>query len=160
MGKEHGTGRSVVGPIEAFMTADHVELDRLLRVAERADGTIDDEAYAGFRAGLLRHIAMEEKVLLPFARVKRGAPLELAAELRADHGVIAKLLVRSPVPSIVASLQEVLSRHNGLEEGPRGLYAACDALAGEEAAEVVARLRAQPEVPLAKYYDGPLHRVS
>jgi len=28
----------------------------------------------------------------------------------------------------------------------------------EEAARLVGRLRAQPEVPQAKYYDGPLHR--
>ena len=64
----------------------------------------------------------------------------------------------SPTPSIVDSLRALLVRHNDLEEGPNGLYAVCDALVGEESEAVVARLRAQPRVPLAKYYDGPLHR--
>jgi len=148
-----------IGPIESFMTEDHVELDRLLRASERWDGTIDETAYRKFRGGLLRHIAMEEKVLLPFARTKQGgAPLAIAAQLRDDHSEIAKLLVRSPSRAIISALQEVLSTHNRLEEGPCGLYATCDALAGDEATAIVARLRAQPEVPQAKYYDGPLHR--
>ena len=148
-----------VGPIEAMMTEDHVELDRLLVAAERDDGTIDEGAYTRFRGGLLRHIAMEEKVLLPFARAKRGEPLPMAAQLRTDHSAIAKLLCRSPSRAIIASLREVLGSHNDLEEGPGGLYAACDALAGEEAPAIVARMQAQPAVPLAKYYDGPLHRL-
>lgn len=148
----------VQGPIESFMTEDHVELDRTLGATERAGGVIDDEAYTRFRGGLLRHIAMEEKVLLPFARAKRGESLAMATELRADHSEIAKLLVRSPSASIIASLREILGKHNRIEEGPGGLYAICDALAGEEAVQIVVRLRAQPEVPLAKYYDGPLHR--
>jgi len=147
----------VVGPIESFMTEDHVELDRLLRTAERADGTIDDEVYTRFRGGLLRHIAMEEKVLLPFVRAKLGAPFAVATQLRIDHSAIAKLLVRSPSRVVIAALEEVLATHNEIEEGPRGLYATCDALAGDDGLAVVDRLRAQPAVPLAKYYDGPLH---
>ncbi|MBX3263980.1 MAG: hemerythrin domain-containing protein [Labilithrix sp.] len=146
------------GEVERLMTQDHARLEGLLRAAQRSDGTIDGAAYALFRGGLLRHIAMEEKVLLPFAREKQGAPLAVAAELRADHGEIAKLLVRSPSAAIVAALEAILGRHNQIEEGPGGLYATCDALAGAEAARLVERLRAQPEVPQAKYYDGPLHR--
>ncbi len=155
-----------VGPIESFMTEDHVELDRLLRAAQSSTSNptsssgdaIDDVAYRRFRGGLLRHIAMEEKVLLPYARDKHGAPLAVAAQLRDDHSAIAKLLVRSPTPEIIAALQEILGHHNEIEEGPSGLYATCDALAGDEAAKLAERLRAQPEVPQAKYYDGPLHR--
>ncbi len=150
---------STVGPIEHFMTQDHVRLDRLLAEAERDDGTIDTDVYAQFRHDLLRHIAMEEKVLLRYARAKRaGEPLEVAAALRRDHGEIAKLLVRTPTPAILASLRELLGQHNPLEEGPGGLYATCDAIAAEEALDVVDKLRAQPDVPVARYYDGPLHR--
>lgn len=148
----------IVGPIERFMAEDHVRLDRLLRASERADGTIDGETYARFRHDLLRHIGMEEKVLLPQARAWRGGePLPVAAALRRDHSVIAKLLVGSPDPARIASLREVLGSHNALEEGHEGLYALCDGLAGDEAASVVERLRAQPDVPLAPYYDGPAH---
>jgi len=100
---------------------------------------------------------MEEKVLLRFARDRRGgAPLAIAATLRRDHGEIAKLLVPSPTLSGCAELRRVLGRHNAIEEGPDGLYATCDALAGADAADVVDRLRAQPDVPAAPYHDGPL----
>ncbi|HVH41186.1 MAG TPA: hemerythrin domain-containing protein [Labilithrix sp.] len=147
----------MIGAIEAFMTADHARLDRLLERAERKDGTIDLAAYAVFREGLLRHIAMEEKVLLPFARAKRsGTPLPIARALRQDHGRIAKLLVPTPDSALCAELRLLLAKHNELEEGPRGLYATCDALAGDEAGAVVERLGAQPAVPVAPHYDGPL----
>jgi hypothetical protein len=139
------------------MVEDHVQMDRALEAAATTD-PIDEVAYARFRHDLLRHIAMEEKVLLPFAREKRGGTLPIAAALRADHGEIAKLLVRSPTHEIFDELTALLARHNPLEEGPDGLYATCDALAKGEAEAVVARLRAQPKVPLAKYYDGPLLR--
>jgi hypothetical protein len=149
---------ATVGAVERFMVEDHARIDRLLEAATRVE-PVDELAYTRFRHDLLRHIAMEEKVLLPYAREKRGGtPLPVAAALRADHGEIALLLVRSPTRHIVEALRETLGRHNPLEEGPDGLYAACDALAGDEAELVVARLREQPKVPLAKYYDGPLHR--
>jgi hypothetical protein len=146
------------GAIEILLTEDHARLDRLLDRACRADGTIDGGTYADFRRGLLRHIAMEEKVLLPFARARNGGePLPIAATLRADHGKIAKLLVPTPTPALCAELCALLARHNALEEGPRGLYATCDALAGGDVEHVLARLEAQPQVPLAPHYDGPSH---
>jgi hypothetical protein len=149
-----------VGAIERFMAEDHVRIDRLLQAAAPGD-VIDEAAYASFRHDLLRHIAMEEKVLLPYARDRRGGTtLPMAAAIRADHGEIAKLLVRSPTPELVDAVRTLLGRHNPLEEGPEGLYAACDALAGDEAERLVARLREQPTVPLAKYYDGPPHKRS
>ena len=145
------------GPIETFLTADHARLDALLGKADRDDGTIDAEVYAEFRQGLLRHIAMEEKTLLPYTRSKRaGVPLPIAGALRKDHGQIAALLVPSPTRDICAQLRALLTRHNPLEEGSAGLYATCDALAGDEAQQVVERLRAQPAVPMAPHYDGPL----
>lgn len=146
-----------IGAIEAFMTHDHARLDRLLRLAEPVDGEIDVDRYEEFRRDLLRHIAMEEKVLLPFARAKRkGEPLPLAKALRADHGQIARLLVPTPSRPLIGALCALLGRHNVLEEGPGGLYAVCDVLAGSESSEVVARLAAQPPVPVARHYDGPL----
>ena len=144
------------------MSADHARLDALLaRAGAGPDGSLEPAPFAEFREGLLRHIAMEEKVLLPFAREKRhGEALELARPLRVDHGLIAKLLVPTPDREVCRALREVLTRHNALEEGTGGLYAICDALAGDEAPALVERLRQQPAVPVAKHYDGPLlHRT-
>lgn len=149
----------MVGPIERFMTADHARLDALLQRAHPGGDRIDGEAFEAFRKGLLRHIAMEEKVLLPYARARRGGePLPIARTLREDHGEMASLLVPSPTPALCDRLRTVIGRHNRLEEGPGGLYAICDELAGAEATEVVERLQAQPEVPVAPHYDGPLLR--
>ncbi len=148
-----------VGPIERFMVEDHVRIDESLRASEMAGGAVDAVAYERLRQDLLRHIGMEEMVLLPFASTKRGGvPLPLAPSLRADHGAIAKLLVRPPSPGGLAALRALLDRHNPLEEGPDGLYAVCDGLAGLETLAVVARLQVQPCVPLAPWYDGPIGR--
>jgi hypothetical protein len=147
----------MAGPIEEFLTEDHQRLDALLAKAERPDGSIDAAAYAEFRQGLLRHISMEEKVLLRYAQQKRGSErLPIAAALRKDHGELAALLVPSPTQALCAELRPLMARHNPLEEGPEGLYAVCDALALDEAAQVVAMLKAQPQVPVAPHYDGPI----
>ncbi|MCU0681554.1 MAG: iron-sulfur cluster repair di-iron protein [Polyangiaceae bacterium] len=146
-----------VGPIEAHLCADHERIDGLLARA-RAGEVVDIAAFEQFRAELLRHIAMEEKVLLPDARQRRGAPLPAASTLRRDHGAIAALLVPTPTLALCDEIGALLDRHNALEEGPEGLYATCDALAGDEAPEVVRKLREVPPVPLALHYDGPLLR--
>jgi len=39
-----------------FMSADHARLDALLDRIVRDDGSIDEDAYAPFRRGLLTHI--------------------------------------------------------------------------------------------------------
>lgn len=149
-----------VGAVAAFMANDHDRIDRLLAASIQSNGSIDHAAYHAFRGGLLRHIAMEEKILLPFLRAKRaGVPFADAERLRADHGAIAKLLVRTPTAEIVRELRAVLGPHNVLEEGPLGLYAACDATARDaDVGVLLEKLRGQPEVPQAAFYDGPLHR--
>ncbi len=109
-----------------------------------------------FRAGILKHISMEEKVLFPAARHAREAPLALAASLRVDHGAIAALLVPTPTPALVAEIVSVLGPHNRREEEPGGIYDACDeAVGAAEAERLVQALRAFPEVPLKAYNDGP-----
>ena len=148
--------KAEVGPIYRFLAADHARLDALLRRAFADPNQIDLEAYGQFRAGLLRHIAMEEKILLPAAqKARRGKPLQIAAKLRLDHGAIAALLVPPPTAVIAASLRFILAAHNPLEEGPDGLYQTCAALLAGESENIVARLQAAPEVKLAPFNAGP-----
>ena len=119
-------------------------------------GAVDLESFDQFRAGILKHIGMEERVLFPAARRARGVPLALAARLRVDHGAIAALLVPTPTPGLVAEILSVLRPHNTREEEPGGVYDACDEAVGEAEAERLLReLRAFPEVPLKAYNDGP-----
>ncbi len=145
-----------MGPIYRFLAADHTRLDALLQHAFANPDQIDLESYGQFRAGLLRHIAMEEKILLPAAQNARGGePLQIAAKLRLDHGALAALLVPTPTTAIAASLRVVLAAHNPLEEGPDGLYEDCDALLENQSKELVGRLRAAPHVKLAPFNDAP-----
>jgi hypothetical protein len=122
-----------------------------------ADAThIDAVAYAEFRKGLLKHIGMEEKILLPAAQQARGGePLPIAATLRLQHGAIAALLVPTPTPAVIGALRAILTAHNQIEEGPGGLYDACEQVIGGDADAVLARLRAAPEVPVAPHADSP-----
>jgi hypothetical protein len=146
----------MAGSLTTFLAGDHTRLDGLLRRAMAAGGTIDRAAYAEFRAGLLKHISLEEKILLPAAQHWQGGdPLPIAATLRRDHGALAALLVPTPTPAIVAALRTILAAHNALEEGPGGVYERCEQLAGTEADALLAQLHAAPEVPVAPYADGP-----
>ena len=144
-----------MGPIERVLSDDHLRLDGLLRKAA-ASAAFDRASFDAFRAGLLRHIGIEEKVLLPAAReVRGGEPLPMARRLRVEHGAIASLLVPTPSHAIVAEIRKILEPHNALEEDPGGLYQTCDALLAGRAPELVARMRAYPEVKVAAYNDGP-----
>ncbi len=145
---------SSLGPVAAYLVADHARLEALLIRAVARPTEVDQVAYAEFRRGLLRHIGMEEKILLPAAaRSCGGTPVPAAARLRKDHGALAALLVPRPTPSIVAAIRSILAGHNQLEEGPAGVYAACERLVGADAPALAAELRAAPDVPVHEVVD-------
>jgi hypothetical protein len=148
--------------ISRFLTEDHDRLDSLLRRALARPGEVDREPFDAFRVGLLRHIGIEEKILLPAAREARGGdPLPLARRLRIDHGAITSLLVPTPTPAIAAELRSILEPHNVVEEEPGGLYETCDTLLAGRAAELVSRMKAYPPVKVNRYQDGPtVHRTA
>jgi len=144
------------GPLHRFFTADHRRLDDLLARSRTESGRIDLEPFGKFRAGLLRHIAMEEKVLFAAAGRARGGPLPIAAHLRVDHGALTALLVPAPTPETVKQILSVLDPHNRREEEQGGVYDACDEAVGlAEAARLVQELRGFPEVRLRPYNDVP-----
>src|SRR5215510_3200487 len=80
----------MAGPIYRYLVEDHARLDAALL---RGD-------YAEFREGLLRHIGMEQKILLPII-----GPTALAGRIHLDHGALAALL--SPRRLLIFSLQSV-----------------------------------------------------
>jgi hypothetical protein len=142
------------GPLFCFLANDHERLDGLLRRAMTAGGAVDRAASAECRAGLLRHINLEEKILFPAAqRWQGGDPLPLAATLRREHGALAALLV--PTSAIIAALRTILAAHHALEEGPGGVYEMCEELAGAEVDRLLTQWQAAPEVPVVPYADGP-----
>ncbi len=137
----------MTGSIAQLLAADHDRLDALLARASRNDGTIDTDAYLAFRAGLARHIGMEEKILFPAARRHGGSDAELKLErLRADHGKLVSLLIWIPTSATVEEIRAILEPHNRLEED--FVYTACERLLDTEADAVRAALEAAPEVPM------------
>jgi hypothetical protein len=143
------------GKIYRYLADDHKRLDGLLDRAMADPGNIDKSAYAQFRAGLLKHIGMEEKILLPAAqRIRGGEPLPIAPRLKLDHGALTALLVPSPTPTVVAAIRTILERHNPLEEDPEGMYETCEELAGAEADEICRQLQETREVRVLPHVDN------
>lgn len=144
------------GPIREFLAGDHERLDALLRSASTPSGDIELASYEEFRAGLLRHIGIEEKILFPASRRARGgSPHPTVERLHRDHGALALLLVPTPTAAIVEEIRSILDAHNEIEEGPGGVYDDCDRLLGGELEAVLERLRAYPPVKVAPHFDGP-----
>lgn len=142
--------------ITAYLVRDHARLHGLLELASAAE-TVDGAAFEAFRAGLLRHIGIEEKILFPAVRrVRGGVPLEEAVALRVDHAALTSLLVPSPDKQLCHEIASLLAVHDAKEEGPSGVYVACDQhLAPEVSRELARRADAAPIVPLAPHNDGP-----
>ena len=146
----------MAGKIYCYLAGDHERLDALLERAVSDPENIDAAAYAQFRSGLLKHIAMEEKVLLPAAQWLRGGEaLSIAPKLRLDHGALTALLVPSPTASIVAAIRAILKFHNPIEEDPGGVYAECEKLAGAEPERILNELKNYREVKVLPHVDNP-----
>ncbi|MEK7350242.1 MAG: hypothetical protein AAB177_05170 [Nitrospirota bacterium] len=60
-----------------------------------------------------------------------------------------------PTAAVIAKIRAVLDVHNTIEEGPGGLYKTCDELASSEAAHLLAKLQAAPELAVLPCSDSP-----
>ncbi|HEX9050548.1 MAG TPA: hemerythrin domain-containing protein [Anaeromyxobacter sp.] len=145
------------GPITTYLSGDHARLEALLDASAPDAGGFVREPFDAFRAGLLRHIALEEKILFRAVREAGAgeAVLALLARLRVDHGALASLLVPTPSRALVVEIRSILQPHDAVEDGPDGVYERCDALLGARADELVERMRSHPPVKVAAYSDGP-----
>jgi hypothetical protein len=133
--------------VTAYLTADHQALHELLEASLRGDF----QAFERFRAKLLRHIGIEEKLV--FREAKKRGPFEEAHGLRVEHAALTSLLVGTPDIALVREIAGLIEGHDRREEG--GLYARCEALIGEErSAELEVLARNQPEVPVLPHDDG------
>jgi hypothetical protein len=142
--------------VTGVLVGDHRRLERLLNSAVPSSGPVNQGIYDQFRVGLLRHIGIEEKILLPAAqRLNGGQPLGLAPKLRLDHGAIVALLMPTPTMRLVTTLRRILEAHDILEEGPDGLYEMCDTLAGSEIEPLLEQIKTAPNVAVLPHSDTP-----
>jgi hypothetical protein len=137
------------------MTQDHARLDGYLADADPG-GAVERAPYEQFRVGLLRHIAIEEKLLFVAIRARSTAPaLSLLNVLHADHAALASLLVPSPTPALLRAVRGVLDEHNPLEECAGGLYDLYEQIAGGDLEALTARAAAIPPIRASAHVDGP-----
>lgn len=148
--------------ITDYLRSDHARLHELLQRAV-ALPELDQEAFSAFRRGLLRHIAIEEKVLLPAVRKARGGQaIDRAHELRIDHAALTSLLVPTPDLALCREILALISVHDEKEERVGGIYDECDRWLGtDELVALAEQARAFPEVRVARHFDGPnVHRTA
>ncbi|MBI5021724.1 MAG: hemerythrin domain-containing protein [Ignavibacteriales bacterium] len=128
----------------------------MLENAVVGNENIDEVSYSKFRSGILKHIGMEEKILIPeYLKTPDTERYSLATHLRLDHGAIAALLVPKPSLKIIAALKAILSKHNVLEEKPGGLYEVCEQSVGDNLDLLMTRIQNVPEVPVNPYNLNP-----
>lgn len=147
------------GPVHDYLARDHDRLDQFLAAALRTDGTIDAEAYDGFRRGLLRHIGIEEKILFPLIR-KSGADVSAIEQLHRDHALLAALLVPPPAAAEIEEIRALLAEHNPREECPGGMYEVFEKLSGPDVEALLQRVVETPPVRVNPNVDGPVVRDS
>src|SRR3972149_2173677 len=106
-----------------YLPADHDRIDNFLQQALTESGDVNLDTYNGFRQGLLRHIGIEEKILIPALQPHLTERMkEILAQIRADHSVIVSLLVPPPSKGIITVMRMILNKHNTLEEENGGFY--------------------------------------
>jgi hypothetical protein len=144
------------GPLYKLFVEDHRRLEKLLNRATLSAPKYDMAAYDQFRSGLLKHIKMEEVVIIPAAQaIREGKPLAMASELRLIHGALVSLLVSPPSPTIVKAMKVILSDNNRSEEVQGGLYDLCERLAGDKLHDLMKKVADVPEVPMPPIKTGP-----
>ncbi len=149
-------GFDLAGPIHTFLANDHKRLDDLLRRASPDPDRVDADAYAQFRAGLLRHISIEEKILMPAAqRMRGGEPLPIAGRIRLDHGALVSLMVPPPTSSLLMTIRTILAIHNTLEEEVEGLYEAAEETIGEDTEGLLKIMREAADVRTLPHNPDP-----
>jgi hypothetical protein len=126
------TKQTMHGPLHDLLTADHARLEALLSRATKDPAHFDHEAFEEFRSGLLRHIAIEEKILLPDARRRRnGESLPLSERLRIDHGAGEAHGCPPRLPSLDGEVERFLA---SALPGPAILEPTLDACSGQRGA--------------------------
>jgi hypothetical protein len=127
--------------IYEFLSEDHARLAHALSSGD----------YETFREGLLWHIGIEEKILLPMVK-----NLPVAERIHLDHGALSSLLVLTPTPAILTAIRAILENHNPLEEDDGGLYEQCERIAGQDSGEILKRIQETPRVRVAQHADSQI----
>jgi hypothetical protein len=139
-----------------ILAAQHRRIEQLFLTATADPGSVDASMYDEFRSILLRHIAIEENIVLPLLRkhLRGGFPMEL--QLRIEHDALAALCVLSPGPEVLYSMHALLIRHDRLEEAHGTLYDLFDDCARREPESIVEQIATFRYSATPRYINNPL----
>lgn len=144
-------------PLHQFFENDHLQIDIFLNKALEQSNEIEMNYYHQFRARLLRHIKMEEKVLFPAAKkINPEVIKEVLPQYRLEHGAITALMVPPPTLSLIKVIRYILEKHNKSEEEPGGLYDICEELTHGQTQGLLNELTATKEVPVQPSNQAPI----
>lgn len=138
--------------ITTSLVRDHEEIPALLDACITPSGEVDLQKFDDFRHRLLRHIAIEEKVLRRALVKKLGVEPLFQNGLRRDHAGIASLCVPLPNREWLENLKEQLAHHNRVEEAPGGFYELVEKVCDPD--ELLKQIAAMPEVKLPPFQTG------
>ncbi|MEW6434776.1 MAG: hemerythrin domain-containing protein [Myxococcota bacterium] len=149
--------------VTRLLAAEHADSQAKLRACVGPDDAVDLRRFDDFRHALLRHIAIEEKVLMPALTKALGRPPLFQNGLRKDHAGVAALCVPTPTREWVEDLRELLEHHQRVEEAPGGFYALVDHHLGGDPLLLDA-VATFPALTLPEFVRGPkvrdlLHEV-
>ena len=137
-----------------YLTRDHRHLEATLSEAIAGEN-IDRERYDAFRRGLLRHIAIEENIVMPLIRERSENGFFALQQIHLEHGAIAALLVPPPDVELITVLRSLLDKHNLLEETQNTLYDVLDYCARTDRPELLERMETHPETRLNPNINNP-----
>lgn len=113
----------MASPVTRLLAAEHAESRAKLMACHLCNGEVDLRRFDDFRQALPRHIAIEEKVLMPaLTKVPGKAPL-FQNGLQMDHAGIAALCIPTPTSKWLDDLKELLEHHQRVEEAPESFHA-------------------------------------
>jgi hypothetical protein len=143
-----------MGRISAVLTAMHDGLRRDLDACLLSGGGVDLERFDRYRHQLLRHISLEEQVLMPALIAALGRPPDFRNGLRKDHAGIAALCVPAPEREWLENLRDLLDEHYRIEEEPGGFLDLCDQVLEPRTEAVLAAVERHPTPKLAPFKRG------
>jgi hypothetical protein len=136
---------------EAFATYLRDEHRALLAALDEAlagPSGFDPARYASFRAQLLRHMAVEERLVVSPLRARQVVVPD-GYEVRVEHAALAALLAAAPDAALAVELRALLTAHCAREEAPGGLF---EVLAGHVIGDdAVQMAKTFPDVKAATY---------
>lgn len=142
--------------ITRFLAHDHASLLVWLARARSDPARFDASAYEVFRSGLLRHLTLEERVLLPaMQRMAVGNLDRLLAPVHIEHAAIELLLAPTPDVALVDELAALLVAHERMEAADDGIYTLADTLLAGHAEAIIALMREHPSHVAPPHHDAP-----